>query len=462
MICAFLFSRSLTIFKKDVESSKPVTHIKGAGFKIKTSVGTDTWLSGTKETSTTHYNYSASFKDATTYYIKDNLYKDDESIKRGYSEDNGEYVKIEGLDKGTYHIYEVEPPTGYLLKHQGGFEEVTIDNTKYERVNTKQVRTIPTYNSTTKSNQYNQYIGIGNLKKISISGRVWEEGIPDKGSYANYNSIYDSNIDHNLGGITVKLIKKGANMIEKLSEMPGTRNKKSLEEHEKNIKSKNIIHFSYHNSDFKVECKLENNNLHVISSGGNYSNRDGSAFKLDYISKTKTLLTSLQQIVEKYELYKNNGYTLTVNGLPAGLGDTISVEYDKSEKIYKSSNQSRIVQDEAVTAIYNEFHKNATQNDYEFNTEKSNIKVYDDATEKFLQGTWKGSHFGDEIKVIIKEKNIKIYCNNKLSDNTEYAIINGCVRPNKLKKGITIPKNEHDYEEFNIICRHPKRNAGGL
>lgn len=200
---------SLTIFKKDVESSKPVTHIKGAGFKIKTSVGTDTWLSGTKETSTTHYNYSASFKDATTYYIKDNLYKDDESIKRGYSEDNGEYVKIEGLDKGTYHIYEVEPPTGYLLKHQGGFEEVTIDNTKYERVNTKQVRTIPTYNSTTRSNQYNQYIGIGNLKKISISGRVWEEDIPDKGSYKDYDSLYNSNIDHNLGGITVKLIKKG-------------------------------------------------------------------------------------------------------------------------------------------------------------------------------------------------------------------------------------------------------------
>ena len=198
---------SITIFKRDAESSKPVTHIKGAGFKIKTSAGTDTWLSGTKETSTTHYNYSASYENATIYYIKDNLYKDDESIKRGYSEDYGEYVRIEGLNRGTYSIYEVEPPTGFLLKHQNGYEEVKINGKTFQRINTKASRTIP--DATT--NQYNQYIGISNVKKISISGYVWKEGIPDKGSYKDYDSKYNPNIDKFiLDGITVKLMKKGS------------------------------------------------------------------------------------------------------------------------------------------------------------------------------------------------------------------------------------------------------------
>lgn len=258
--------------------------------------------------------------------------------------------------------------------------------------------------------------------------------------------------------IMILIVKKGINMLEKPYELPGAKNESYLKGYKENIKSKNITEFSYECAQFRVSFKLQNNKTQITSTGGDYSARNGSAFSLNYIAKNNDIIKELQKIIEKYELYKNNGYVCKVNGLPAGLGDTINVIYDSGEKIYKHSNQTKVVNDKATTAIYDVFHKKAIQNGYDFTTEKSNVVVYDDATDEYLQGTWKGKHFGDEILVTIKEKNIKIYINNELTDDTEYIIINGNIRSNKLKKEVTNPKDENDYEEFNGISSIRKKN----
>ena len=227
--------------------------------------------------------------------------------------------------------------------------------------------------------------------------------------------------------------------------------------HEK-INSTNIVSFTYTNPNYYVECKLDNNKIHIIANGGNSNERDGSSFKLDYTSDDNNLLKQLQQIVDKYNISKDNGRITKVDGLPAGLGDTISIIYDSGEKIYKSSNQYLTITEDAITEIYNAFRKNAQDNGYDFTTEKSNQDVYNDATEEYLQGTWKGKHFGDDIKVVIKDKNIKIYCNDNLTDDINYVIINGSIKPNKLKKDVTEAKDENDYEEFNGVSSLRKKN----
>ena len=36
---------------------------------------------------------------------------------------------------------------------------------------------------------------------------------------------------------------------------------------------------------------------------------------------------------------------------------------------------------------------------YDFTSEGSNVKLFDDPDEEYVQGTWKGKHFGDDIEV---------------------------------------------------------------
>ena len=200
--------------------------------------------------------------------------------------------------------------------------------------------------------------------------------------------------------------------IEDPKELPGATNERYLEGYNESIKSNNIISFKYDCSNFRVSCELIDNKLHITSTGGNGSTRDGTAFKLDYNTDNKELLKDLQNIVTKYNLSKNNGHVLEVNGLPSGLGDMLSITYDTKEKIYHYSNQYHTVIDEAANEIYRVFHKTALNNNYDFTTEKSNQVIYDDATEDYLQGKWKGTHFGSEIITIFEKNHIKIYVDN--------------------------------------------------
>ena len=233
---------------------------------------------------------------------------------------------------------------------------------------------------------------------------------------------------------------------------------KILEGYNEKIESQDITLFQYDNGDFHLKANLEDNKLHIEARGGNGRERDGTYFKLDYITDDTKLMQELNKIIVENEISKNNGYAHEVAGLPAGLGDTITVEYLSGEKIFKYSNQFPTVPEEVGLKFYEAFHKNALENDYDFTTEGSNVIVYDDPTEEYLQGAWNGTHFGTKIRVEFSSNNIKIYCDDKLTDDTEYTIVCGNIRPNKVKENVTDVKNQYDYEEFNGCSSLGKKN----
>lgn len=238
----------------------------------------------------------------------------------------------------------------------------------------------------------------------------------------------------------------------------GTTKEGRLKGYEENIKSKDIVSFEYSCGKFKISCELKNDGLHINSKGGNSYHRDGTYFKLDYISKTNNILKELQDIIDKYNISKNNGYEHEVAGLDPSISTTIKVLYKSKEKIYKYDNQTRVITEEAEDEIYEVFHKNAIENGYDFTSEKSNVELYNDATKEYVQGTWKGKHFGSEYIVIFEGTKIKIYKDGELTDEGWYKIIDGDIVNDKPKKGVTIPKDRSDYEEFKDISIMKKKN----
>ena len=224
------------------------------------------------------------------------------------------------------------------------------------------------------------------------------------------------------------------------------------------IKSKEIVKFEYTNVDFYVLCELKDNELHVVSRGGYSTDRDGNYFNVGYNAKDKSLLTDLQEIVDKYQISKENGYEHETAGLPYGLGDNISIVYASGEKIRKYSNQAPTISDEAINEIFEVFRKCAKDNGLDFNSNGSNKVLYDDADVNYLQGSWKGTHFGKEYEIKFYANYIKIYEDRKLIDDTKYVIIDGHVVRDKLKKDIKEAKDYHDYEEFSVISTFNKKN----
>ena len=174
---------SITIYKQDEETKE---NIEGAGFKVKTPNG---WLQGTKAP----YTYNASYESATIYRFKKEYSSTDNVIYP-----SGKGLKIDGLDDGTYHIYEVEPPTGYLLKHQEGYDA------EKGYVDIKKEVTISSDND-----NYDVNITITNIKKVSIEGYVWEDTQATKDG--EFNSLYDSSRESKISGVAVRLMKKGDN-----------------------------------------------------------------------------------------------------------------------------------------------------------------------------------------------------------------------------------------------------------
>ena len=85
-------------------------------------------------------------------------------------------------------------------------------------------------------------------------------------------------------------------------------------------------------------------------------------------------------------------------------------------------------------------------------------EIYDDATVDYLQGTWSGTHFNDNIKVVFNNNHVKIYVNDKITDDVDYVIFNGNVRVNKLVKDIKVANSEYDYEMFNGVAAFKKKN----
>lgn len=234
-----------------------------------------------------------------------------------------------------------------------------------------------------------------------------------------------------------------------------------LEGYNENIESKEITSFIYTGRDYYVSAKKSDNNKIDIrcNGGGKYNPRDGSLFKIRYEASDDSIFKSLQEIIDKNNETKGNGHCVHVDGLPGGLGDNLEVEYSSGEKIYKISNQAQTVSDDSSKSFYDIFHEYVKKDGYDFNSKGSNVKLFDDADEEYVQGTWKGKHFGEEIEVTFNKDLVTIKVNDKITDeNVPYTIYEGSIRKNKLKEGIEEAKSKNDYEEFNGVSCFAKKN----
>ena len=200
--------------------------------------------------------------------------------------------------------------------------------------------------------------------------------------------------------------------------------------------------------------KKDDGSIDVEAKGGNlYSTRrDGSAFIVRFNAGDLGYTELLQQLVKKYDLIKDNGRVSHTDGLPSGDGDTLDIVYDTGERIYKNANNRRILRFEAAYDIYSIFKKIANDNGLDFNTAGSNVQLYDDPTVEWLQGTWKGKHFGREVICIFKGNHIQIYHDGQLVDDADYVIVDGTVKP--AGKGA----ENGEYATFEFVTGLNKKN----
>ena len=239
----------------------------------------------------------------------------------------------------------------------------------------------------------------------------------------------------------------------------GGRHESKLKECSDFIKSKNIISFSYVGTDYVVSAKKENNKVEITAKGGGkYNLRDGSYFIIKYDTEDDSIFKLLQDVIDENNETRGNGHCTNVAGLPAGIGDTLNVEYDSGEKLYKYSNQCPTVTPDSVKKFYDIFHNFVKKDGYDFTSEGSNVQLFDDPDEEYVQGTWKGKHFGDDIEVTFNGNKVTISVNGKIVDEEEYTIFEGVIVPNKLKDGIEKATSYHDYEFFKVVSHMTKKN----
>ena len=250
----------------------------------------------------------------------------------------------------------------------------------------------------------------------------------------------------------------GPNMQEA---MCGGRHEGQMEGYSETINSKELVSFIYNAPKKSYSAMpVENGKLRICcSGGGEYYSRDGSLYNIKYETDDKSILESLQKVIEEYNETRGNGHTVHVDGLPGGIGDLLNCEYASGEKIYKSSNQFPTVRYESQAKIDEIFHEFVLKDGYDFNTKGSNNVFFDDATEDYLDGTWKGVHFGCDVVVTFVKNRVTITVDNKVTDdNVEYIIFDGTVRPNKLREGKEKATREYDYEGFNGASCFSKKN----
>jgi len=241
----------------------------------------------------------------------------------------------------------------------------------------------------------------------------------------------------------------------------GGRHESVMEDCPQEIKSKNIISFYYNkDGEYAVSAKKENDIIHIAcNGGGQYNRRDGSLFSIKLDIKDDSIFKDIQSIIDKNNDISENGRCTHVDGLPPGLGGTIDVIYDSGEKIYKTSNQFPVIRNESTKEYYDLFHELVKKEGLDFTTVGSNIKLFDDADTEYLQGTWKGKHFGSDIEVKFTNNKVSIKVNGEETDkDIEYNIFQGSVTQNKLKDGIDTPTDYHDYEFFNGVSCFMKKN----
>lgn len=157
--------------------------------------------------------------------------------------------------------------------------------------------------------------------------------------------------------------------------------------------------------------------------------RNGLTFHVRFTAPDRDYTARLQDLVVRRSLIRNNGLVVHTYGLPSGDGDRLSVKYDSGEYIYRRINTGPLLDYDTAFEIYDLFRTMTRDQGLDFNTKGSNVQLYDDATEEFLQGTWKGTHFGNECTVIFTGNHVRIYYGGKLTDDADYVIDEGWIVP---------------------------------
>lgn len=241
--------------------------------------------------------------------------------------------------------------------------------------------------------------------------------------------------------------------------MGGGRHESYLEDCLEEITSKDIVSFSYIGTDFSVSAKRENGIVKIsCNGGGKYNRRDGSLYGICYETEDDSIFQSLQEVIDKNHEIRGNGHCVYVDGLPGGIGDILDVIYASGEKLYKTSNQCMTVSFESAKEFNDVFHQFVMKDGYEYSTAGSNVKLFDDADEEFVQGTWMGTHFGDEIVVTFEGNLVTISVDGKVvDDHVPYVIFQGSIKKNQLKEGKEKAESPYDYEDFegvSILSKH--------
>ena len=241
--------------------------------------------------------------------------------------------------------------------------------------------------------------------------------------------------------------------------MCGGRHESYMEGLSDNIESTDIIRFSYTGNGNLLTAEKKDNKTYIYATGGGkYNKRDGSYFIVKYDSDDMSIFNLLLDIINKYNINRDNGHCVYVDGLPSGIGDLIDIDYSNGEKIYKSNNQCPTISSDASKEIYDVFHEFTKKHGLDFTSSGSNVQLFDDADEEYLQGTWKGKHFGREVEVTFKDKKLTIKVDGNITDeDIEYIIKDGFVRKNKLEEGKTGEKHT-DYVDFEGVSSFAKKN----
>ena len=173
--------------------------------------------------------------------------------------------------------------------------------------------------------------------------------------------------------------------------------------------------------------------LEISARGGsleamNQEVRDGSVFAVNFTTPDRGYTARLQDLVTRFDMIRNNGLTDVTYGLPSGDGNILRVDYDSGEYIFRHDS-GRILEYDAAFAVFDLFRSMARDQGLDFTTRGSNVTVYDDATEEFLQGIWEGKHLGVPCRAEFSGRHVRIYRSGRLTDDTDYVIREGKIIP---------------------------------
>ena len=99
--------------------------------------------------------------------------------------------------------------------------------------------------------------------------------------------------------------------------------------------------------NYKLSAVLEDG---AVKSKIQWRDRAGAGEEGDFTADT-SFMTSLQEIVSKYNFAQYNGYISKVSGLPDMYGAKIDIKYASGESIYAYDNQDCFISIDAINEL---------------------------------------------------------------------------------------------------------------